>query len=58
MVQKFPGVNAATYGLAAAYMTKHEYDKAVPLYEQIVAANPNDADAKAKLEEAKKDAAK
>jgi RNA polymerase sigma factor (sigma-70 family) len=56
MVQKFPGVNAGTYGLAGAYMAKREYGKAIPLYEQIVAANPDDAAAKARLDEAKRKA--
>jgi predicted Zn-dependent protease len=58
MVQKFPGVNAGTYGLAGAYMAKHEYAKAVPLYEQIVAANPDDSEAKAQLAKAKTNAGK
>jgi len=58
MVQKYPGVNAGTYGLADAYMAKAEYDKAVTLYQQIVDANPSDHDAQAKLDEAKRKAAK
>jgi RNA polymerase sigma factor (sigma-70 family) len=58
MAKQFSGVTAGTYGLAAAYMTKHEYEKAVPLYEQIVEANPNDAESKAKLDEAKSKAAR
>jgi tetratricopeptide (TPR) repeat protein len=58
MVKKVPGVHAGTYGLANAYMAKKQYDKAVPLYEKIVAANPNDADAKARLSEARQKSAK
>jgi superkiller protein 3 len=57
MQAKFSGVNAATYGLADGYMTKGQYDKAVKMYQQIVDANPNDADAKAKLDAAKQAAA-
>jgi tetratricopeptide (TPR) repeat protein len=56
MVGKFPGVNAGTYGLASAYMSKHEYAQAVQLYQQIVDANPNDQEALASLNEAKRKA--
>jgi predicted Zn-dependent protease len=58
MVQKYPGVNAGTYGLADAYMAKGQYEKAVTLYQQIVDANPSDHETQAKLEEAKRRAAK
>jgi predicted Zn-dependent protease len=53
MQEKYPGVNAATYGLADAYMSIKEYDKAVLMYRQIYIADPTDEEAKAKLDEAK-----
>jgi hypothetical protein len=54
MQKKFPGVNAATVGLAQTYYEQKQYDKAIPYLEQVVQANPGDADSKRKLEAARK----
>ena len=53
MVDKIPGVHAGTSGLADAYLEKGEPQKAVPLLEQLVKANPDDQQLKAKLARAR-----
>jgi pentatricopeptide repeat protein len=58
MVDKIPGPHAGTAGLADAYFEKKEYKKAVPLFEQLAKANPNDEDVKHKLELARTSEAK
>ncbi|HEV3415553.1 MAG TPA: tetratricopeptide repeat protein, partial [Pirellulales bacterium] len=54
MLEKFPGPNAATSGLADAYFEKGEFKKAVPLLEQLLKASPNDQEIRDKLEQARK----
>jgi tetratricopeptide (TPR) repeat protein len=54
MLKKFPGPNAATAGLADAYLEKDDFKKAIPLLEQLLKAEPNDQEIKAKLERARK----
>ncbi len=49
MVEKFPGPHAGTSGLADAYLARHEYQKAVPLLESLLKADPDNADVKRKL---------
>jgi predicted Zn-dependent protease len=56
MLEKFPGPNAGTFGLADAFMEKGEFQKAVPLWEQLTKANPNDQEIKDKLARAKEGA--
>ena len=58
MLEKFPGVNAGTYGLADAYLEKKQFAKAAELYEQIVKENPADAEIRKKLDLAKSQASK
>jgi predicted Zn-dependent protease len=58
MVEKFPGPHAGTVGLANAYFEKKEYKKAIPLYEQLAKADPNDEDVKQKLSQAREAAGK
>ncbi len=48
------GATASMYGLADAYLEKEEYKKAVPLLEQLSAAQPNDETLKEKLARARK----
>ena len=56
--KKSPGVNAGTVGLAQTYFELKQYDKAIPYLQQLAEANPEDADAKRKLEAARKAAGK
>lgn len=58
LVKKSPGVNAGTVGLAQTYYELKQYDKAIPYLEQVAKANPDDADARRKLEAARKAAGK
>jgi tetratricopeptide (TPR) repeat protein len=58
MVDKIPGPHAGTVGLADAYFAKKEYKKAVPLFEQLAKANPNDEEVQNKLNVARAGGAK
>jgi predicted Zn-dependent protease len=53
MVDKVPGPHAGTSGLADAYLEKEEFQKAVPLLEQLAKANPSDEQLQKKLARAK-----
>ena len=53
MVDKLPGPNAGTFGLADAYMEKEEYAKAIPLLEQLLKEKPDDHSLKEKLRHAR-----
>jgi tetratricopeptide (TPR) repeat protein len=52
--QKYPGPNAAAAGLAATYSERKQYDKAVKFYEELVKAQPDNAEFKSGLEEARR----
>lgn len=54
MIETSPGPHAGTSALAWAYLEKGEPAKAIPYFEQLLEANPNDTHAKAGLERARK----
>ncbi len=58
MYKKYPGPNAAAYGLATTYSERKEYAKALPYYEQLAKAEPDNAELKKGLDEARQGAAK
>ena len=49
MVAKIPGTHAGTAGLAEAYLEQEEFQKAIPLLEQLAKENPEDASWQKKL---------
>src|SRR5262249_46172964 len=56
--EKYPGPNAAAAGLAMTYAERKEYGKALKFYEELVKAQPDNAEFKNGLEEARKRAQK
>jgi len=53
LVKAAPGANAGTAGLAQTYFEQKQFGKAIPYLEQLVKANPNDEEARKKLEVAR-----
>ena len=58
MYKKYPGPNAAAVGLAMTYSERKQYDKAIKFYKELVKAQPDNAEFKNGLEEARKAAQK
>ena len=56
--EKYPSPSAATVGLATTYAERKEYGKATPYFEELVKADPENAEFKKGLEEARKGAKK
>ncbi len=56
MSKKYPGPTAATVGLATTYLEKKEYAKALPYFEELVKSQPDNAEFKQGLEDARKNA--
>lgn len=54
MHKKFPGPNAAVVGLATTYLERGEHAKALPHFEELVKAMPDNAEFRRGLESAKK----
>jgi predicted Zn-dependent protease len=52
------GTNAGTMGLARAYLEQKQYDKALPYYERLAKAMPNDSMVQKGLQEARAGAGK
>ena len=50
--------NAAAVGLATTYLERRDYAKALPFYEELVAASPDNAEFKQGLEAAREGAKK
>jgi tetratricopeptide (TPR) repeat protein len=57
MVDRYPGPHAGTAGLADAYLELSQFDKAVPLLEQLARQNPRDPSLQSKLRQARAGAA-
>jgi len=53
LVKAASGANAGTAGLAQTYFEQKQFGKAIPYLEQLVKANPNDEEARKKLEVAR-----
>lgn len=53
MVDKYPGPNAGTYGLAMAYVERKDYPKALPLLEQLAKSDPSDQQVQQALKQAR-----
>jgi Flp pilus assembly protein TadD len=54
MYKLYPGPNAAAVGLARTHLEREEYAKALPYFEQLASAQPDNAEFQAGLEAAKK----
>ena len=54
MYEKYPGPNAAAVGLATTYLEQKEHAKALPYFEELVKAMPDNEEFKKGLEAAKK----
>lgn len=52
MIDKFPGPNAGTAGLAMTYFERKQFDKAAPLLEQLAKADPSNPEWKEMLDQA------
>lgn len=53
LADKLPSPNAGTAGLATTYFERKQYDKAVPLLEQLTAADPSNPNWKQMLDQAR-----
>ena len=58
MLKKYPGPNAAAVGLAMTYSERKQFDKALPLFEELVKSQPDNEEFRKGLEAAKAGAAK
>jgi len=54
MVDDTPGPHAGTSALAWTYLELEEFEKAIPYFERILTANPNDPNVKDGLERARR----